>query len=404
MLAGEHGPAAQMAMSISRAWPRSMAPRQAHGHLRRAHRQHDLHWRRRARVRRAAGRLGRAGCGVPTDAQRERSRRAPLAGMGRPASGPKRRTGRWSPIRAWAASHLDLRALSERVEAATSASRSPGASRMPSSSPIRSWARAPSVIPICSIFAAPSPAGCRRLGSTDGESGGQRPPRLVGIPPERPEPMIRSTPCFGPPDGQAAGDQFPVIECLDGDAGEDQLKALAAAGASSGTVALFHIVGVTPEAPTLDAACQGRVPEQVIVAIAGPTCPQRVRDLTTAADAAFNMVVLVALTSRWLSLPNFRPARRAGVATRTSRFPSPPVGPWPCWPSGGPSRCRASRWWRTDRRHLSGDAHAAAGSKVAHDQFGQVRLLFARLARHGGHLRQPGGLRALGRSGSRHAG
>ena len=32
---------------------------------------------------------------------------------------------------------------------------------------------------------------------------------------------------------------------------EDQLKAMAAAAASSGEVAMFHIVGVTPEAPTL---------------------------------------------------------------------------------------------------------------------------------------------------------
>ena len=32
---------------------------------------------------------------------------------------------------------------------------------------------------------------------------------------------------------------------------EDQLKALGAAAASSGAVALVHVVGVTPEAPTL---------------------------------------------------------------------------------------------------------------------------------------------------------
>ena len=42
---------------------------------------------------------------------------------------------------------------------------------------------------------------------------------------------------------------------------EDQLKAFSAAAASSGRVALFHMVGVTPEAPTLDAAFQGRPPE-----------------------------------------------------------------------------------------------------------------------------------------------
>ena len=38
---------------------------------------------------------------------------------------------------------------------------------------------------------------------------------------------------------------------------EDRLKAIAAAAASSGSVAMFHVVGSTPEAPTLEAATQG---------------------------------------------------------------------------------------------------------------------------------------------------
>ncbi|MFP3042543.1 aconitase X catalytic domain-containing protein [Treponema primitia] len=41
------------------------------------------------------------------------------------------------------------------------------------------------------------------------------------------------------------------------EASVDQLKMLSAALASSGSVALFHIVGLTPEAPTLDAAFLG---------------------------------------------------------------------------------------------------------------------------------------------------
>jgi predicted aconitase len=45
---------------------------------------------------------------------------------------------------------------------------------------------------------------------------------------------------------------------------EDQLKALGAASASSGGVALFHMVGVTPEAPTLESAFQGKQPEETI--------------------------------------------------------------------------------------------------------------------------------------------
>jgi predicted aconitase len=42
-------------------------------------------------------------------------------------------------------------------------------------------------------------------------------------------------------------------DLTDGGATEDRLKALGATAASAGGVALFHVVGVTPEAPTLDA-------------------------------------------------------------------------------------------------------------------------------------------------------
>lgn len=42
---------------------------------------------------------------------------------------------------------------------------------------------------------------------------------------------------------------------------EDRLKALGAAAASAGGVALFHVVGLTPDAPDLAAALHGRDPE-----------------------------------------------------------------------------------------------------------------------------------------------
>jgi predicted aconitase len=57
--------------------------------------------------------------------------------------------------------------------------------------------------------------------------------------------------------GFAAGRRIPVIVGLPA-ATEDQLKALGAGAASSGAVAMFHAVGVTPEAPTLQAALGGR--------------------------------------------------------------------------------------------------------------------------------------------------
>lgn len=60
--------------------------------------------------------------------------------------------------------------------------------------------------------------------------------------------------------GARTGTKIPVIDGLRPDTTEDQLKALGAAAASSGGVALFHAAGVTPEAPTLEAAFQGHEP------------------------------------------------------------------------------------------------------------------------------------------------
>jgi predicted aconitase len=64
--------------------------------------------------------------------------------------------------------------------------------------------------------------------------------------------------------GHATGNLIPVIVGLPSTTTEDQLKALGAASASSGSVALFHAVGVTPEAPTLADALQGAPPERVV--------------------------------------------------------------------------------------------------------------------------------------------
>ncbi len=61
--------------------------------------------------------------------------------------------------------------------------------------------------------------------------------------------------------GANSQNQIPVIVGLPPETTEDQLKALGAAAASSGAVALFHAVGVTPEAPTLADACQHQPPE-----------------------------------------------------------------------------------------------------------------------------------------------
>jgi predicted aconitase len=57
--------------------------------------------------------------------------------------------------------------------------------------------------------------------------------------------------------GREAGSEVAAIVGLPVDASEDQMKALGAAAAASGSVAMVHAVGITPEAPTLEAATGG---------------------------------------------------------------------------------------------------------------------------------------------------
>jgi predicted aconitase len=63
--------------------------------------------------------------------------------------------------------------------------------------------------------------------------------------------------------GRRAGSAVAAIDGLPPDQSEDRLKAIGAAAASSGSVAMFHVVGSTPEAATVDAALQGTPAERV---------------------------------------------------------------------------------------------------------------------------------------------
>jgi predicted aconitase len=63
--------------------------------------------------------------------------------------------------------------------------------------------------------------------------------------------------------GRRAGSRLAVIDGLPPKLSEGRLKAVGAAAASSGAVAMFHVAGSTPEAPTLEVALQGREPEEV---------------------------------------------------------------------------------------------------------------------------------------------
>ena len=101
------------------------------------------------------------------------------------------------------------------------------------------------------------------------------------------------------------GEAIPIIQGLAPATGEDQLKALGAAAASSGAVALFHAVGITPEAPTLAAASQGQPPERVIT-VDLPAL-REIRDRLSTTDS--RQLDVVALGSPHFSLAEFAALR-----------------------------------------------------------------------------------------------
>ncbi|MEJ8827352.1 aconitase X catalytic domain-containing protein [Variovorax humicola] len=65
--------------------------------------------------------------------------------------------------------------------------------------------------------------------------------------------------------GKIAGQDTPVFTGVATTPTLEDLKALSAALASSGSVSMFHAVGVTPEAPTVEEAFGGRTPDKVLV-------------------------------------------------------------------------------------------------------------------------------------------
>ncbi|MGO1120274.1 aconitase X [Rhodovibrionaceae bacterium A322] len=64
--------------------------------------------------------------------------------------------------------------------------------------------------------------------------------------------------------GRAVGTDIGVITGLPKDLPEDWLKAFGAASASSGAVALFHMAGITPEAPSAEAALNHQPPAMIL--------------------------------------------------------------------------------------------------------------------------------------------
>jgi predicted aconitase len=113
--------------------------------------------------------------------------------------------------------------------------------------------------------------------------------RLAGVP-ERLLGEDALFPVLGHLVGLEAGVAVPVVEGLRS-ATEDQLKAFGAAAASSGGVGMFHVVGLTPEAPTLDAAFGWRAPARTVDVTLARLREAR-DDLSTARGPAIGAVSL----------------------------------------------------------------------------------------------------------------
>jgi predicted aconitase len=91
--------------------------------------------------------------------------------------------------------------------------------------------------------------------------------RLERVPPKLLE-ADALYPVLGHVLGREAGGEVAAIVGLPAGAGEDRLKALGAAAASSGAVGMFHAVGITPEAPTLEACAAGPDVPEIAVTLA----------------------------------------------------------------------------------------------------------------------------------------
>jgi predicted aconitase len=147
--------------------------------------------------------------------------------------------------------------------------------------------RYPDLLDICCAITGRVPAIGLHLAEN---RGGQLLLRLVDVPPAL-QHDDQFFAVLGHLVGKLADDNIPVIDGLVVAPAEDQLKAFAAAAASSGRVALFHMIGITPEAPTLEAAFRGRLPDRTLAITVADLRDAR-RELTTADGRELDMVIL----------------------------------------------------------------------------------------------------------------
>ena len=133
--------------------------------------------------------------------------------------------------------------------------------------------------------------------------------------------------------GERSGSDIPVIVGLPKSFTEDELKALGAVAASTGAVALFHAVGITPEAPDL-ATALGNVPADAEISLASADIDAALDRLSTVAENA--PIGAVCLGTPHFSLTEFRrlmplldgftPAASVALYVNTSRHAHEELG------------------------------------------------------------------------------
>jgi predicted aconitase len=86
--------------------------------------------------------------------------------------------------------------------------------------------------------------------------------------------------------GKRCANAIPAILGLPPETTEDDLKALGAVAASAGSVAMFHAIGLTPEAKTVRDAFQQQRPSEEVFTIAASDLLEAVQHLSTVPDGA----------------------------------------------------------------------------------------------------------------------
>ena len=139
---------------------------------------------------------------------------------------------------------------------------------------------------------------------------------VVELEPIPPELALRDDfyPVLGYLLGSVVAEEIPVVTGLECKPTEDQLKAMAAAAASSGEVAMFHIAGITPEAPTLSDALGNRAARRTLTI--SMTDLQRTREALTTTMGS--QVDVVAFGSPHCSLAECRELAKLMSGSRAS--------------------------------------------------------------------------------------